>query len=525
MKHQSPFEILSSQRRFSHVPLSEQDLDELQHSTLWADAKSHAWESLLNSLRFNGHPLRFNVQEFSFFVDSALRMEQTLPCQKLLTDFVRHQGELGQIPDLIEKSIELTADGTECHDTGYSETARRYATAIDQEVALIHAVCCYINSSGDSRILSENIHGKSLVNHLILSLEFLWSSHCSKTTGLLCKRDPDKPSSEHADITVNAQALCALNSLLDMPQVAGIIKATWQPRQAELATAIRTTLWNGQSGRYERHHTEPDPSRIKDPSFYPLGTALAVSAGLLNLDEIAHSLSETLVYLEEGGPGEKPGWIPSAAAVYAKAGYPVQAMEIARDYAEQLLSGQVKEPVVEHPLTEESVQRMRTGGFLRALRQLKPLVKAHARLEPATASASPRSFGHPLHVRLSFKKIQFSEKRDTKRVPVEFPAHILVKGVRPRLELNGAIHHPSSFGLGLQTTAFLPEGATVELLAQTSDLVGGKPCRLRGRITWSRSKVGTRLYMCGVELDRRSKDLKGWRKFIMDQLLQMESGS
>jgi hypothetical protein len=246
-----------------------------------------------------------------------------------------------------------------------------------------------------------------------------------------------------------------------------------------------------------------------------------VTAGLLTPEEISLCLFKTLKYLEDNGPGEEPGWVPRVATVYAKAGYPAQAMEIARDYAKQLLSGDFSEQAPELALHESSVLRMRSGAFLQAVRQIRPLVKTKEPLKPLSVKQGIKSFGYPQHARLSFRKIPFTEKRDSKRVPIEFPARIIVKGKGHKREVFGAVHHPSTFGLGLQSHEMIPEGATLEIEADTAKLIG-VPCRLRGRVNWSRSKVGKQLFMCGIELDRRSKDIKRWRKFILEQLIEIE---
>jgi hypothetical protein len=168
----------------AHAPLTEQDIEELNHSQLWADAKTRARDNLGKHLTFDGSPLHFAIREFACYVDIAPPCGPGMDCSKLLLNFVRHQGEMGQIPDLYEKNF-AKGPGEASPDTDYTETARRFGNAIIQESCLIQAICSYISGSGDMRFLSEIIHGKTLINHLSSALDFLWSEHFSSHSRLL----------------------------------------------------------------------------------------------------------------------------------------------------------------------------------------------------------------------------------------------------------------------------------------------------------------------------------------------------
>ncbi|MCH8512690.1 MAG: PilZ domain-containing protein [Kiritimatiellae bacterium] len=438
----------------------------------------------------------------------------------MLEALIRFQEEDGQVPDLVEIGEDVTGPTDKSGRPMLVRLAKRSQSGMDQEAALIIAVSSYVHHSGDVQFLSKNIHGNKVAKHLYDAMEYLWQSRFSESKGLLLSVKGEEAAEVVAGIVEHAWVLCAIDEMLGLPGISGLAQKTWRLRQRGLAANIHNLLWNEVQGKYLPVPTG-DETR-EDAEFDPRGAALAIRAGLLNSDESGRSLRATQILLEEQGP--RAGWAALAAAIYEKAGYQVQAMEMLRGLAECLRDGDLGggESCESACSLFSSSEHLIAAYFLEAMKNLHPMVQ-HAP-PPQREETSPMlSFGYPSMRKFSFRKIEYEEKRENKRAPIELPVDILVKGLRHRQKATGVIRHPSTYGLGLITTEAIAEGATLEMTAHCELLGSKKPCRLRGRVSWTRSKVGTRLYQSGVELDARSKDLKKWKSFVLKHLRMQDA--
>jgi diguanylate cyclase (GGDEF)-like protein len=131
----------------------------------------------------------------------------------------------------------------------------------------------------------------------------------------------------------------------------------------------------------------------------------------------------------------------------------------------------------------------------------------------------------PPPVKLSLKKEAFHESRDSKRVPIVFQGELTICGVKtknktqPKITIRG----PSMLGVGLLANFPIPDKAEVLILAENKSMGARRDCRLRGKVVWTRSKIGTLVYEAGVELmPRKCPDYKVWQEFVLEKLRMLE---
>ncbi|MCC5847544.1 MAG: hypothetical protein JJU29_05560 [Verrucomicrobia bacterium] len=541
--------ISAGMRSVRPTTLTKLELDELHRSEPWAAASSKAEKILENRFSLYTRCHKVTIQELSLIPSSVIRLRKTLSLRGLLEDFIRFQEEEGQVPDVVEKGMDSNGPRDITGSPTMIRSARRIRGGVDQEASLVIAVSNYVHHSGDLRFLSESIHGKNVSKHLSDAMEYVWTTHQSGAKGLKGLLLPGRGGAEAggiAGIRETAWFLCAIHEMLGLPVEPGFPQGIWRQRQAELAAILHKSLLGEVKGNPLSQTVGAGCLETNGGmAFDPLGTALAIRAGVLNPEETERSLRATLALLE--GNGGSVGWSAQVAAIYAKAGYQVHAMEMLRTLAACPWDGEGGENApLDGPYSPYAPPlHVIAACFLQGMKNLHPMVMVrHATPPPrevppplplspkpspvqspgpTSAPAPPAAtFGHPNPRKFSFKKIEFQEKRENKRAPIQLPVDVEVKGFRQRLKASGSIWHPSSCGLRLILTESISEGATLEMIAHSEALGDPKPCRLRGRVAWSRSKVGTRLYHCGVELDARSKDLKKWNTFVTNHLLMQE---
>ena len=505
--------------------LSAFEREELDQAELWSVARAKATEILQGHYAPSERFQKVDIHELSIIPSLAMQLKNLRSPREMLMEFIQFQ-ENGLIPDMVEKGEDPDGPLDACGKPLRIRLARRVQTGMDQEASLVVAVSSYIHNSGDLQFLNENVHGKKVIKHLFDVMGWFWQSCYSQTDGLLLPRL--ERQGEIAGIREHAWVLCALQEMLHLPGVSGFVQKTWSLRQRKLAEAFQQRFWDESRGKYLP--VGKGVATGEGFEFDPFGTALAVRAGLLTPEERGRSLCATLALLEAWGASA--GWEAQVAAIYAKAGYQVQAMEMLRNVALQLKNGEVKgqgnDPSGGRPQAgvyslDAPSKYAIAACFLEANKHLHPLVRQAPISENWEKPLSTSSFGHPTRPKYSFQKIEYEEKREANRAPIELPVEYVLKGLRHRQKHTGVIWHPSSYGMCLITTEAIFEEATLDMIAHCEALGAEKPCRLRGRVRWTRSKVGTRLYQSGVELDARSKDLKQWKAFVVSHLRQQDA--
>lgn len=129
-------------------------------------------------------------------------------------------------------------------------------------------------------------------------------------------------------------------------------------------------------------------------------------------------------------------------------------------------------------------------------------------------------------MKIGFRRPNYDEKRDGRRAPIEVPVTYVIRGERKKEQYRGVIHHASQTGLGLQSQKEIPNEVVLDLIVHGENTSAGRPFRLKGKVVWSKPKVGNLLFHAGIRLSKHSRDRRQWERFILERLRSQEdSGS
>ncbi|MCA9264950.1 MAG: hypothetical protein KDA60_13915, partial [Planctomycetales bacterium] len=236
----------------------------------------------------------------------AVRRE---PVRDALLVFFHFQGPDGNIVDgYVPKDQGNVGYKYLLAETKPQFKAHKNTVETDQESSLVIAVCRYIRKTDDAAILDEVVRGIPVRARLELALQYPLRHRYSERYGLIWGAttadwgdvQPEHPwgveldenSHRAIDIYDNALLLVAIDDYLATVcphDDAG--KKKWKTVRAELRTAARTHLWDDKAAQFTPHiylEGSPFPSDFDESEvFYHGGTAVAIEAGLLELDEIA----------------------------------------------------------------------------------------------------------------------------------------------------------------------------------------------------------------------------------------------
>ena len=272
------------------------------------------------------------IRDFNTFIRLSCKVMAKDTVKEKLLLFFKMQGTDGNIIDGYTPASSAGAG----YDYIYSKLAPELAghkntVETDQESSLIQAVYKYIRQTGDARILTQNIGGKSVLARMEMALRYLMSSHYNKKYGLLFGAttadwgdvQPESPwgvvvdSNSHMaiDIYDNAMFLIALNNYIEMAQndtdnlpsaqKADVTK--WMRLRDRFTHQIREVLWDRHRQKFIPHiylQGSPFPKDFDENSIlYYGGTATAIQAGLLSKGEVAAVNDQMLAGVKAAGAG------------------------------------------------------------------------------------------------------------------------------------------------------------------------------------------------------------------------------
>lgn len=354
-----------------------------------AECLEMAQQCLRLGLNAGSHFHEVWIRDLNTFIVPALEVTPAEQVRETLLSFLHFQEEDGNLPDGVVPEKK--------HDSYYKKF--RYATTLpgrmamkndvsaDQETSFLQAVARYIKTTGDTSILEVEINGQSCLQRSLAALDYLWTHRWAEKYGLICNAatidwhdvQPEDSyglqinESTHRAVGVysNALALLALDDLFSLECLDSADKTKWQNRRNALAKAIRSVLWDVQKGKFVPHRYleegSPFPPELdEDAIFFPLGTALAIRAGILSKQEIAHSWAATVEAVRRSGAasigfspwppypencyaakgiqpwgyangGDWTWWGAQTAAAYANAGYWAEAYEATLPMVERVL--------------------------------------------------------------------------------------------------------------------------------------------------------------------------------------------
>lgn len=189
----------------------------------------------------------------------------------------------------------------------------------DQETSLIQAIWKYIDETGDSTILDEEVNGMTVRARMEKMLDYLMKHRYNEEYGLIwgaTTADWGDVQAKHKwgvklddlsipaiDIYDNAMMLIALDNFIEM---AGDTTFTnkWITVYEEIRKNARKHLWDKERCRFIPHLyiRYPEFPGIDEKNiYYHGGTIVAIEAGLLTKQEVEKSLKMMLQNVEDAG--------------------------------------------------------------------------------------------------------------------------------------------------------------------------------------------------------------------------------
>ena len=263
------------------------------------------------------------IRDYNTFIQLAAQVNDKAILKENLLVFFRMQGEDGNIIDGFTPIKEI---GKEEYDFIYSKLEPRYAghknsVETDQESSLIQAVYKYIQITGDKAILNERIGDKSVGDRVEWAMNFLLRQRFNEKFGLIVGAttadwgdvqpehgwgvDLDANTHPAIDIYDNAMFIIALNNMME---ILPTTKVKWEKIRNSIAENSRKYLWDKQNQKFIPHiyleKGSPFPPGFEENKIYYFGgTAIAIEAGLLSVDEIRKSLEEMVRRVKLAGAG------------------------------------------------------------------------------------------------------------------------------------------------------------------------------------------------------------------------------
>jgi len=261
------------------------------------------------------------IRDYNTFIELSAEIFEPDVLKENLLVFFRMQGQDGNIIDGFVPADKAVGR----YNYIYTEMEPRYAghkntVETDQESSLVQAVYKYIQTTGDTSILKENVGGKTVTERLEWCMEFLLNQRFSDEYGLLwgaTTTDWGDVQPEHdwgvyltedthyaIDIYDNAMFLIALENLMELLPAQ---KEKWNPVHKNIFDNCRKHLWDETNQKFIPHiylNGSPFPDDFKENEiYYHGGTAVAIEAGLLSSKEIKTSLEKMAENVKASGAG------------------------------------------------------------------------------------------------------------------------------------------------------------------------------------------------------------------------------
>ncbi len=250
------------------------------------------------------------IRDYNTFIELSCEVFEPREIEENLLVFFRMQGDDGNIMDGF---IPVSRAGSG-YDYIYSKPEPRYAghkntVETDQESSLVQAVYKYVKKTGNEDFLMKKVGDITVAERLEWAMEFLIDHRFNEEYGLLwgaTTADWGDVQPEHEwgvyltddthyaiDIYDNAMFLIALDNLMELlPEK----KARWVVTRDQLAKQCREHLWDAKNQKFIPHiylDGSPFPENFNENEiYYHGGTAVAIEAGLLSLEEIRISLKK-----------------------------------------------------------------------------------------------------------------------------------------------------------------------------------------------------------------------------------------
>lgn len=264
------------------------------------------------------------IRDYNTFIELSGEVFDKKTLKENLLVFFKMQGKDGNIIDGFIP-LDKVAQSEDGYEYIYSELEPRYAghkntVETDQESSLIQAVYKYYSFTKDKDFLNEVVGDVSIAQRMENALEFLINNRFNEKYGLLwgaTTADWGDVQPEHdwgvfltddthyaIDIYDNAMFLIALdNFILMLPEK----REKWQKIGDSVRDNCRKYLWDNSSQKFIPHiylNGSPFPNDFDENAiYYHGGTAVAIEADLLSVEEIKVSLAKMISNVKASGAG------------------------------------------------------------------------------------------------------------------------------------------------------------------------------------------------------------------------------
>ena len=249
------------------------------------------------------------IRDYNTFIELSMEVLSDEDVRRNLNVFWGFQGDDGNIVDgFIEKSSDLDGYDYISSDLEPSYLAHKNTVETDQEASLIQAVYKYVKMSGNMDYLQEVIHGRKVIDRMEDALRFLAENKTDAGYGLLTGATTvdwgdvqpehewgvaiDENTHYSIDIYDNAMYAIALTDFMELCDDPEKVQY-WTSVREDLKNNVRKHLWDSERQKFIPHiylDGSPFPKDFDENQiYYHGGTAVAVLAGFLTPEEVAHA--------------------------------------------------------------------------------------------------------------------------------------------------------------------------------------------------------------------------------------------
>jgi cellobiose phosphorylase len=248
------------------------------------------------------------IRDFNTFIKGSLQVQPKEKVRDILLLFFKLQGNDGDIVDgFIDKARANVGYQYRYSVLAPGWAAHKNTVETDQESSLVQAVKKYIDVTGDTSILGEQIGGKTVLQRMEAALTYLlharWSTRYGLVTGATTidwgDVQPEKgwgvaindKTKWAIDIYDNAMYVMAIHDFLDIKPADYAPVHDWKKVADGIRKNVRKYLWQPSAQKYIPHVYLDGSPFDKDfdekKILYTGGSACAILAGFNNEDEVA----------------------------------------------------------------------------------------------------------------------------------------------------------------------------------------------------------------------------------------------
>jgi hypothetical protein len=248
------------------------------------------------------------IRDFNTFITGSLKVHDKQKIREVLLMFFKIQGEDGNIVDgVVEKKAANVGYNYRYSPLLPGWAAHKNTVETDQESSLIQAIRKYIDATGDKTILDETIGGKTVLQRIEDSFNYLlkdrWSAKYGLITGATTIDWGDvQPETGWGvaindktkwaiDIYDNAMFVIAINDFLSFKPKTYKTSKNWAAVAAGIKANVKKHLWVKAVQKYLPHiylNGSPFAASFKeDEILYTGGSVCAILAGFNTKAEVA----------------------------------------------------------------------------------------------------------------------------------------------------------------------------------------------------------------------------------------------